>query len=352
MKICVFGAGAIGGYMAGELALAGHEVSAITRGAHLAAIRSHGLKLIVDGKTRTVDLPASDDPAAFGPQDVVICALKTHQAHASAGAFAPLLGPHTAVLTAMNGIPWWYFYKERGPLDGRHLESVDPGAAQWNAIGPERAIGCVVDPACEAVAPGVIEHRLYKRFTIGEPDGSHSDRVVALRDALVSAGFDAPIRDTIRWSIWLKLWGNVCFNPISALTLATLDRVTSEPGLRALCKSMMAEAQAITTRLGLNIPEQMMDRRLNAAGSVVGHKISMLQDLERGRSLEIDALVTAVQEIGRLVDVATPTIDTVLALIQERGRQAGLYGNPAAPSAGVPAPNGAGMVPQQSPAHQ
>jgi 2-dehydropantoate 2-reductase len=151
---------------------------------------------------------------------------------------------------------------------------------------------------------------------------------VALRDALVSAGFDAPIRDTIRWNIWLKLWGNVCFNPISALTLATLDRVTSEPGLHhALCKSMMAEAQAITASLGLTIPEQMMERRLNAAGSVVGHKISMLQDLERGRSLEIDALVTAVQEMGRLVKVATPTIDAVLVLVQERGRQAGLYGN-------------------------
>jgi len=329
MKICVFGAGAIGGYMAGELALAGHEVSAIARGAHLAAIRSHGLKLIVAGQTRTVDLPASDDPATFGPQDVVICALKAQQAHASARAFAPLLGPRTAVLTAMNGLPWWYFYKEGGPLDGHHLESVDPGDAQWNAIGPERAIGCVVDPACEVVAPGVIEHRLYKRFTLGEPDGSTSERLVALRDALVSAGFEVPIRDTIRWSIWLKLWGNVCFNPISALTLATLDRVTSEPALRALCKSMMAEARAITTALGLNIPEQMMERRLNAAGSVVGHKISMLQDLERGRPLEIDALVTAVQEVGRLVKLATPTIDTVLALVQERGRQAGLYGNDA-----------------------
>src|ERR1700730_18105248 len=183
MKICVFGAGAIGGYMAGELALAGHEVCAIARGSHLAVIRSHGLKLIVEGQTRTVDLPASDDPATFGPQDLVICALKAQQAQGSAGAFAPLLGPRTAVLTAMNGIPWWYFYKERGPLDGHHLDSVDPGAAQWNAIGPERAIGCVVDPACEVVAPGVIEHRLFKRFTIGEPDGSTSERIVALRDA-------------------------------------------------------------------------------------------------------------------------------------------------------------------------
>src|ERR1700691_5110230 len=326
MKICVFGAGAIGGYMAGELALAGHEVCAIARGAHLAAIRSHGLKLIVEGQTRTVDLPASDDPAAFGPQDVVICALKAQQAHSSAAAFAPLLGRKTAVLTAMNGIPWWYFYRESGPLDGHHLESVDPGAAQWTAIGPERAIGCVVDPACEVVAPGVIKHRLLKRFTIGEPDGSNSDRVIPPRDALVWAGLDGAIRGSIRWNIWLKLWGNVCFNPISALTLATLDRITSEPGLRALCKSMMAEAQAVAAALGVAIPEHMMERRLNAAGSVVGHKMSMLQDLERGRSMEIDALVTAVQELGHLVDVATPTIDAVLALVQERGRQAGLYG--------------------------
>ena len=326
MRICIFGAGAIGGYLAGKLALAGHEISAIARGAHLSAIRSHGLKLIEDGQTHTARLPASDDPAEFGPQDVVICTLKAQQAHACAAAFAPLLGQRTAILTAMNGIPWWYFYKEGGAFDGRHLESVDPGATQWTAIGPKRAIGCVVDPACEVVAPGVIEHRLFKRFTIGEPDGSDSDRVMALRDALVSAGFDAPVRDSIRWNIWLKLWGNVCFNPISALTLATLDRITSEPGLRALCQSMMVEAQAVAAALGVAIPERMMARRMSAAGSVVGHKMSMLQDLERGRSMEVDALVTAVQELGRLVNVATPTIDAVLALVQERARQAGLYG--------------------------
>ena len=192
-----------------------------------------------------------------------------------------------------------------------------------------RSIGCVVDPACEVVAPGVIEHRLFKRFTIGEPDGSTSDRILALRDALVSAGFEAPIRDTIRRHIWLKLWGNVCFNPISALTLAPLDRLTAEPALRALCISMMTEARAVAASLGVAIPEQMIARRLDAAGTVAGHKMSMLQDLERGRSLEIDALVTSVQELGRLVEVATPTIDAVLALVQERGRQAGLYRNDA-----------------------
>jgi 2-dehydropantoate 2-reductase len=205
------------------------------------------------------------------------------------------------------------------------LESVDPGAAQWNAIGPERAIGCVVDPACEVVAPGVIEHRLFKRFTIGEPDGSTSDRIVALRDALVSAGFDAPIRDAIRWNIWLKLWGNVCFNPISALTGATLGRMTGDRELRALCKVMMQEARAVNEALEVQIPAEMMDRRLAGAASASDHKMSMLQDLERGRSLEIDALVGVVQELGRLTSVRTPVIDAVLALIKERARAAGLY---------------------------
>jgi 2-dehydropantoate 2-reductase len=225
----------------------------------------------------------------------------------------------------MNGIPWWYFYREGSAFEGTHLESVDAGARQWRAIGPERAIGCVVDPACEVVAPGIVVHHEFKRFIIGEPDASRSPRVVALREALVGAGFEAPIRDQIRWNVWLKLWGNVCFNPISALTEATLDRITTEPGLRALCQTMMRETKAVADALGVSIPEEMIDRRLAAAGSVTGHKMSMLQDLERGRSLEIDALVGAVQELGQLVGVATPTIDVVLTLVQERGRQAGLY---------------------------
>jgi 2-dehydropantoate 2-reductase len=326
MKICIFGAGAIGGYMAVELSLAGHEVCAIARGAHLEAMRRNGLKLLAEGHERIARFPVSDDSSTFGPQDYVICTLKAHQAHANAEKFAPLLGPNSAVLTAMNGIPWWYFYKEGSRFEGQHLESVDPGASQWKAIGPQRAIGCVVDPACEVIAPGVIEHHGFKRFTIGEPDGSRSDRIEALSKALISAGFDAPIRDDIRWNIWLKLWGNVCFNPIGALTLATLDRLTSEPGLRALCKSMMLEAKSIAESLNVRIPDDMMERRLDAAGSVTGHKISMLQDLERGRSLEIDALVTAVRDLGRLTGVPTPSIEVVLALVQERGRQAGLYG--------------------------
>lgn len=325
MKICVFGAGAIGGYLAVELALAGHEVSVVARGAHLEAIKSRGLELRIAGQRKRADVRASDSAAEFGHQDYVICALKAHQAHEAAEQLVPLLGPATAVVTAMNGIPWWYFYKNGGPFDGHHLESVDPGGAQWRLIGPERAIGAVVDPACEVIAPGIIEHHEFNRFTLGEPDRTVSDRVLAISTALGSAGFDAPVRDDIRWNVWLKLWGNVCFNPISALTHATLDRITTHPPLRQLCRGMMLEAKAVSEALGVHIEEQFIDRRLNAAAKVVGHKISMLQDLERGRSMEIDALVSSVQELGRLVGVATPAIDLVLTLVQERAAQAGLY---------------------------
>lgn len=325
MKFCIYGAGAIGGYLAVELATAGHDVCVIARGDHLKAIQKRGLILRIGGREKVAQVAADENPQRFGFQDVVVCALKAHQANSSAPDFAPLLGPSTSVLTAMNGIPWWYFYANGGPFEGHHLQSVDPAGRQWQFIGPQRAIGCVVEPACEVVEPGIILHHQFNRLIIGEPDGSHSNRVMALSKALTESGIDAPVRDNIRWNIWLKLWGNVCFNPISALTGATLDRITSEPGLLALCKTMMLEAKAVNEALGIQIPLEMMDRRQAAAGSVAGHKMSMLQDLERGRSLEIDALVTAVQEIGRLTGAPTPIIDVVLALVQERGRTAHLY---------------------------
>lgn len=325
MKICIFGAGAIGSYLSVELSLAGHEVCAIARGPHLQAIQDHGLKLLVNGNSKTARIKASDDPHRFGPQDLVISTLKAHQAYASAEQFAPLLGKDTPVMVAVNGIPWWYFYKFGGRFEGCHLESVDPNGRLWRAIGPERAIGCVIDPACEIIAPGVVEHHRFRRFTLGEPNGELSERVQNLSLVLTEAGFDAPVRKDIRWNVWLKLWGNVCFNPISALTLATLDRITTEPGLRALCEAMMAEAQLVNEAHGIHIHSEMITRRLVAASSVIGHKMSMLQDLERNRSLEIDALITAVQELGRMAGTKTPTIDTVLALIQERAIAAGLY---------------------------
>ncbi|MGB6356845.1 MAG: 2-dehydropantoate 2-reductase [Steroidobacteraceae bacterium] len=325
MKICVYGAGAIGGYMAVELACSGQEVCVVARGAHLQAIQERGLKLVARGRETVARVAAAEDPRAFGEQDVVICALKAHQAYECAATFAPLLGPDTAVLTAMNGIPWWYFYGSGGRFEGHHLQSVDPAGRQWNAIHPRRAIGCVVEPACEVVAPGVVVHHDLNRFIIGEPDGSRSGRVQELSKVLTAAGFDAPVRDNIRWNVWLKLWGNVCFNPISTLTGATLDRIVGDPQLLALSKTMMLEAKAVNEALGVQIPLDMMERRLAVAGSLVGHKMSMLQDMERGRRLEIDALVTAVQELGDLTGVSTPAIDAVLALVQARGRSSGLY---------------------------
>lgn len=330
MKICVFGAGAIGGYLATELALAGHEVSVVARGEHLEAIRAKGLTLRIGGIEKKAAVQASDDPAQFGPQDYVFCALKSHQAYAAARSFVPLLGPKTAIVTAMNGIPWWYFYKEGGSLEGSHLAAVDWEGRQWKTLGPERAIGCVVDPACEVVAPGIIEHHEFNRFILGEPDRTSSERVKVLSEAMQAANFDAPIRNDIRYSVWLKLWGNVCFNPISALTHATLDHITLDPPLRALCKKCMYEAKAVSDALNVKIDEAMIDRRLAAAARAVGHKMSMLQDLERNRSMEIDALVTVVQELGRLRNVATPTIDFLQVLVRERAMQAGLYERQAA----------------------
>jgi 2-dehydropantoate 2-reductase len=321
MKICIYGAGAIGGYLAVELALSGQDVCVVARGAHLEAIQQRGLRLQIAGREKVAKVAADSDPRAFGPQDLVICALKAHQAFESADSFASLFKQDTAVLTAMNGIPWWYFYKSGGRFEGRYLETVDSGGRQWKSIGPQRAIGCVVEPACEVVAPGVIAHYQFNRFIIGEPDGSRTSRVEELSQVLTAAAFDAPVRDNIRWNIWLKLWGNVCFNPISALTGATLGRMMGNPELRALCKTTMLETQAVNEALDVHIPTEMMERRLAAAASIPDHKMSMLQDLERGRSLEIDALVGAVQELGRLTDVKTPVVDAVLALIRERASE-------------------------------
>ncbi len=323
MKICIYGAGAIGGYLGVQLALAGHEVSLIARGAHLAAMKNQGLRLLIDGEERVAHPLCTDDPREAGPQDFVIVTLKAHSVPAIVEAMEPLLGPETAVVTAVNGVPWWYFYKLAGPFENRQLESVDPGGAQWRAIGPERAIGCVVYPACEVKVPGVIEHLDGDRFSVGEPSGEKTERVKLLSDALIQGGFKAPIR-RIRDEIWVKLWGNLCFNPISALTCSTLDVIATEPGTRQVARAMMLEAKAIGDKLGVRFGVDV-EKRMDGAAAVGAHRTSMLQDLERGRPMEIDALVTAVAEMGRLVEVPTPTIDTVLALVQRRGRAAGCY---------------------------
>jgi 2-dehydropantoate 2-reductase len=335
MKIGIFGAGAVGGYLAVDLARAGHEVTCIARGSHLEAMRAKGLTLRIGGEERTAECSFTDDPAEAGPQDVLIVTLKAHQAYEAAERFLPMLGPDTPVVTAMNGVPWWYFYKLSGKYANHRLQSVDPGGWQWNTLGPERAIGCVVYPASEIVEPGVILHKYGNKFTLGEPDGSISERCQRLSEALEGAGFRAPIRDNIRDDIWIKLWGNLCFNPISALTGATLDIVATDTSTRILSRCMMLEAQTIGEALGVNFRVDV-HRRINGAAEVGPHKTSMLQDMERGRPLEVDALVTAVQEMGRLVGVETPYIDSVLGLIQQRGRVLGLY--PTFPASDVAAP--------------
>lgn len=330
MKICIYGAGAIGGYIGAALGgVAGVELSLVARGAHLAAIREAGLRLRQagdDGAIRetVVHCTASDDPATLGPQDVVIVALKAHQAWDVADRMPPLLGPDTAVVTCQNGIPWWYFHGLDDPYAGTVLTSVDPGGRQWTVIGPGRAIGCVVYPATEIEAPGVIRHVYGDKFALGEPDGTISARCQRLSAALEQGGLRAPVLDRIRDEIWLKLWGNLCFNPISALTRATLDVVATDPATRPLARAMMQEAETIARRLGADFRVDI-DRRIDGAAKVGAHRTSMLQDVDKGRALEIDALVTAVQEMGRVADVATPTIDIVLGLVQQLGRSLDLY---------------------------
>ncbi|EGP06155.1 2-dehydropantoate 2-reductase [Afipia clevelandensis] len=324
MKICIYGAGAIGGYLGVQLALAGADVSLVARGAHLAAMKADGLKLLIDGEERVAYPRCTDNPAELGVQDVVIICLKAHSIAGVIDAMQPLLGPKTRIVTAVNGIPYWYFYKHGNACEGARLESIDPGGRQWKELGPERAIGCVVYPATEIEAPGVIRHIYGDRFPLGEPSGEITEDVQALSALFEKAGLKAPVLENIRDEIWLKLWGNVSFNPISALTHATLDVLCSDPGTRAVTRSMMVEAQQIAETFGVKFRVDV-DRRIEGGRKVGAHKTSMLQDLERGRPMEIDPLVTVVQEMGKLTKMPTPSIDTVLALVVQRANVAGLY---------------------------
>lgn len=324
MKICIFGAGAIGGYMGAKLAQAGAEISLVARGPHLAAMRANGLTLIEEGEHSNVAVQVSDDPGELGVQDYVIVTLKAHSVPPVVPAMAPLIGPDTTIVSGVNGVPWWYFHKLGGPLEGTRLKSVDPGDVQWTGFGPDRVLGCVVYPAAEVSEPGVIHHIEGNRFSLGEPDGSRSERASRLSEALQAAGLKAPVRPRIRDEIWVKLWGNLSFNPISALTHATLDVLCTDPGTRVVARNMMLEAQEIAEKLGVKFPIDV-DRRIEGGAAVGAHRTSMLQDLLAGRPMEIDALVGSVQELGVLTETPTPAIDTVLALVTLRARTAGLY---------------------------
>jgi 2-dehydropantoate 2-reductase len=317
MRICIYGAGAIGGHIAAKLGQGGAEVSLVARGPHLEAMQTNGLTLIEGGERATVAVTASDDPAHLGPQDYVIVTLKAHQVPGVVDKMQPLLGPDTCVVMAVNGVPWWYFYKLAGPYEDHRIETIDPGGVQWRGIGPERVLGCVVYPAAEVKEPGVVTHIEGDRYSLGEPSGERSERAQALSKVLQAAGLKAPVRPKIRDELWVKLWGNLSFNPISALTGATLDVICADAGTRQVARAMMVEAQAIAETLGVRFAIDV-DKRIDGAAAVGAHKTSMLQDLERGRPLELDALVTAVQELGKITETPTPTIDTVLALIKLR----------------------------------
>ena len=320
VKVCIFGAGAIGGFVGASLArVPGIELSLVARGEHLSAIRARGLRLQSGGEERVVQVRCTDAPAELGAQDYVIIALKAHAITEAVDAIAALLGTGTSVVTMANGIPYWYFHDQQGPLDGTRLRSIDPDGRQWDVLGPSRAIGAVVFPAAEVIAPGVVRHESGRKFPLGEPSGRRTERVERLAAMLEATGLEAPIRDDIRDEIWLKLWGNLCFNPISALTHATLDVIATDAGTNAVCRSMMTEAAAIAERLRVRLRVDI-DRRIAGAAAVGPHKMSMLQDLERGRSMEIEPLVGVVQEMGRLTGVPTPAIDIVLALIRQRAR--------------------------------
>jgi 2-dehydropantoate 2-reductase len=287
-------------------------------------MQEQGLTLIEEGETTTVPVTASDDPAALGVQDYVIVTLKAHSVPPVVSKMAPLIGPNTTIVSGVNGVPWWYFHKLEGAHEGTRLDSVDPGNVQWDGFGPDRVLGCVVYPAAEVIEPGVIKHIEGNRFSLGEPDGSKSERAQALSKILANAGLKAPVRPKLRDEIWVKLWGNLSFNPISALTHATLDVLCTDEGTRAVARNMMVEAQEIAERLGVKFPIDV-DRRIAGGAAVGAHRTSMLQDLDQGRPMEIDALVASVQELGRVTGVPTPTIDTVLGLIRLRARTAGLY---------------------------
>lgn len=330
MKVCIYGAGAIGGYLGVELARAGADVSLVARGGHLEAMQTNGVKLLINGEERVARVRATDNPAELGPQDYVFIALKAHSVPGVVDKMRPLLGNDTSVVTAVNGVPYWYFYKHGGALENRTLETIDPAGRQWEVLRPERAIGCIVYPATEVVAPGVIQHIYGDKFPIGEPSGEITPRVSALSALMEKAGLRAPVMTNIRDELWLKLWGNLCFNPISALTHATLEVIAADPGTRAVARAMMLEAQAIAEKLGVRFRVDV-ERRINGAGSVGAHKTSMLQDLERDRPMEIDPLVSVVQEMGRMLDLPTPTLDVVLALVRQRASTAGLGGHLAVP---------------------
>jgi 2-dehydropantoate 2-reductase len=321
MKITVFGAGAIGGYIAAKLAGAGNDVCVVARGAHLQAMREHGLRLDNRGKIETLKLRATDRPEELGHQELVVIAAKAHAMIASAPAISSLIGPQTMLLPAQNGIPWWFPHRAGAPIEGMRIAAVDPDGSLGRRLDPERVIGCVVYMAVDVPEPGLVRRFAGNLLIFGEPDGSLSPRLERLAQLFRDAGIKIETTSRIRDAVWTKLWGNVAFNPLSVLTGAEMARMANDPGVRAVIRAAMLECQAVAERLGARFTGDV-EGRIEEACHVGDFKTSMLQDFEAGRSVEIDALVSAVVELGRRVDVPTPLLEAIAALTRMRASPA------------------------------
>jgi 2-dehydropantoate 2-reductase len=315
VKVAILGAGAIGGFLGARLAMHGADVSLVARGPHLAAMQRDGIRLVEPDGEQVVRVSATDDLATLREADAVFLTLKSHSLPAIAPQLAANLNPTAAVVSAQNGIPWWYFQRHGGDLDGLRLETVDPGGSVAAAIDPGRVIGCIVYAATSITGPGVVSHLEGDRFTLGELDGIQTDRVTELSRLLTEAGLKAPIQPRIRQELWLKLLGNAVFNPISALTRASLGEMAQSPLVAGLVRSAMTEVDSVARRVGVEVPLSI-EQRIRGAARVGGHKTSMLQDIEAGRPTEIDALVGSVVELAGKLDMSVPHLQTLYSCVK------------------------------------
>ena len=317
MKICIVGAGAIGGYLGFKLINAGFDVSLVARGTHLKAMKHSGLTVIENDKEISCFPKCSESMSDLGKMDYIFITLKAYSIPGLVNEISTMFKENTAVITAYNGIPWWYFFNIEGPFKNYRIKCIDPNNIQWNTITPERIIGCVVYPATEIIEPGVIKHIEGNRFSLGEPEGMQTERILTISKALVKAGIKAPIRNNLREEIWIKLIGNLAFNPLSVITGKTLDILASENEYRTIAYDAMEEASLIINQLGIKL-KISIDQRIEGAAKVGAHKTSMLQDYEKGKELELDSLVVSIKEIGNLLGIKTPTIDKILYEVEKK----------------------------------
>ena len=330
MKICIFGAGAVGSMLGGELARTGQDVTLIARGAHLDAVREKGLTVVFMGEDRHSRPACTDSPADAGPQDAVIFVVKAHQLAEAAEAAAPLIGPETTIVAAQNGIPWWYFHNHGGPFEGRHLNAVDPGGKIWNALGPDRVLGGVINGSCTLLEPGVVAHYQKDRtLTVGAPDGTVNQHCRTIAEAFAATDVGIPVTGDIRRAIWFKLMSNLAVSMVCVLTRANLGDASRDPGCRALSARLLREMESVAKGIGLDVAAEIAARLAEPPHNST-HKPSTLQDFEAGKPMEIDAIIGAVAEIGRLGGTPTPLIDSVYALLRRLGESTGTYpANPA-----------------------